>query len=68
MFSVDRRSIDVTGDKNAKTAVFVIFDIFGFFPQTQQGADIIATTGNHLVSQSPPYFTPRRAPSCMTAR
>lgn len=45
----------VTGDKNAKTAVLVIFDIFGFYPQTLQGADIIAAAGNHLVVM-PDYF------------
>lgn len=33
----------VTGDKNAKTGLLVVYDIFGFFPQTLQGADILAT-------------------------
>jgi len=33
----------VTGDKNAKSALLVVYDIFGFFPQTLQGADILAT-------------------------
>ena len=32
-----------TGDKNAKSAILIIYDIFGFFPQTLQGADILAT-------------------------
>lgn len=40
---------DITGDKDAKTAVMIIFDIFGFVPQIIQGADIIAAGGNHLV-------------------
>ncbi|RMX98948.1 hypothetical protein D0868_09804 [Hortaea werneckii] len=31
-----------TGPKNAKSALLVIYDIFGFFPQTLQGADILA--------------------------
>ncbi|KAL0631268.1 hypothetical protein Q9L58_009867 [Maublancomyces gigas] len=39
----------VTGDKDAKTAVIAVFDIFGFTPQIIQGADIIAAGGNHLV-------------------
>lgn len=30
------------GDKSSSTVVINIFDIFGFYPQTQQGADIIA--------------------------
>jgi len=35
-------SPDVTGPSDADTAIFVIYDIFGFFPQTIQGADILA--------------------------
>ncbi|CAK3957970.1 AIM2 family [Lecanosticta acicola] len=31
-----------TGPKDAKTAILVVYDIFGFFPQTLQGADILA--------------------------
>ncbi|KAF2721741.1 alpha/beta-hydrolase [Polychaeton citri CBS 116435] len=31
-----------TGPKDAKKALLVIYDIFGFFPQTIQGADILA--------------------------
>jgi hypothetical protein len=31
-----------TGPKDATSALLVIFDIFGFFPQTLQGADILA--------------------------
>lgn len=30
------------GNEASKTVVVAIFDIFGYFPQTQQGADIIA--------------------------
>jgi dienelactone hydrolase len=33
---------DVTGDSSAKHAILIIYDIFGFFPQTIQGADILA--------------------------
>ena len=31
-----------TGSSEAKTGLLVIYDIFGFFPQTIQGADILA--------------------------
>ncbi|KKZ59921.1 carboxymethylenebutenolidase [[Emmonsia] crescens] len=34
----------VTGPENATEAILVIYDIFGFFPQTVQGADIMATS------------------------
>ncbi|KAL7269227.1 hypothetical protein RUND412_008122 [Rhizina undulata] len=44
----------VTGPRDAKTGVLVVYDIFGFFPQTIQGADIIASAG-HLVVM-PDYF------------
>jgi dienelactone hydrolase len=32
----------VTGPSNAESAILVIYDIFGFFPQIIQGADILA--------------------------
>ena len=35
-------SLDSTGPKEAKQGLLVIYDIFGFFPQTIQGADILA--------------------------
>ncbi|KAF9879390.1 dienelactone hydrolase [Colletotrichum karsti] len=34
----------VTGPSDAKKAIVVTYDIFGFFPQTLQGADILATS------------------------
>jgi len=34
----------VTGPSTASKALFVIFDIFGYFPQTIQGADILSTS------------------------
>jgi dienelactone hydrolase len=34
--------LDVTGPKDAKQGILVVYDIFGFFPQTLQGADIMA--------------------------
>lgn len=33
-----------TGPADAKRAILIIYDIFGFFPQTLQGADILATS------------------------
>ncbi|RMZ86434.1 hypothetical protein DV736_g6336, partial [Chaetothyriales sp. CBS 134916] len=32
----------VTGPSDADTAILLLYDIFGFFPQTLQGADILA--------------------------
>ncbi|KAF4551811.1 Dienelactone hydrolase-like protein 3 [Elsinoe fawcettii] len=32
-----------TGASGAKTGILVVYDIFGYFPQTIQGADILAT-------------------------
>jgi len=36
--------VDVTGPASAKNAILVVYDIFGYFPQTLQGADILATS------------------------
>lgn len=33
----------VTGPADATRAILIVYDIFGFFPQTLQGADILAT-------------------------
>ncbi|KAF2839867.1 alpha/beta-hydrolase [Patellaria atrata CBS 101060] len=33
----------VTGPEDAPTALLIIYDIFGFYPQTLQGADILAS-------------------------
>lgn len=40
-----------TGPSSAEKGILVIFDIFGFFPQTLQGADILSAHGaeNHRV-------------------
>jgi len=40
--TVDGLKTYVTGDSSAKHAIFVIYDIFGFYPQTLQGSDILA--------------------------
>ncbi|EGD85111.1 hypothetical protein H112_08834 [Trichophyton rubrum D6] len=34
----------VTGPETATEAILVVYDIFGFFPQTLQGADIMSTS------------------------
>jgi len=39
---IDGLKTYATGPSDAKTAILVIYDIFGFFPQTIQGADILA--------------------------
>lgn len=33
---------DQTGDSSAKSGILIVYDIFGFYPQTIQGADILA--------------------------
>ena len=33
---------DVTGPSSATSAIFIVYDIFGFSPQALQGADILA--------------------------
>jgi len=40
--TVDGMKTYATGPSNAKSALIVVYDIFGFFPQTLQGADILA--------------------------
>jgi dienelactone hydrolase len=37
-------TVDATGPKDAKQGILVAYDIFGFFDQTLQGADILAYT------------------------
>ncbi|KAI0385156.1 hypothetical protein F5Y04DRAFT_206610 [Hypomontagnella monticulosa] len=45
----------VTGPNDATKGIISIFDIFGYFPQTVQGADILATSDH---SQSYKLFMP----------
>ncbi|ORY18716.1 Alpha/Beta hydrolase protein [Clohesyomyces aquaticus] len=40
--TVDGLKTYATGPKDAKQAILIVYDIFGFFPQTIQGADILA--------------------------
>ena len=46
---------DVTGPVSAKKAILVIYDIFGFFPQTIQGADVLAASQEYQVFM-PDFF------------
>ncbi|EJD04229.1 uncharacterized protein FOMMEDRAFT_19489 [Fomitiporia mediterranea MF3/22] len=47
----------VTGPPTSSIAIVNVFDIFGFWPQTQQGADILAQTLNARVVM-PDFFAP----------
>lgn len=38
--------IDVTGSPSARKAIVHVYDLFGYSPQTYQGADILATKGS----------------------
>ncbi|KAF9023417.1 hypothetical protein BDZ89DRAFT_1102696 [Hymenopellis radicata] len=53
----DFQKVYVTGPATSDNAIVCIFDIFGFFPQTQQGADIVASTLNTTVYM-PDFFEP----------
>ncbi|KAB8227862.1 hypothetical protein BDV23DRAFT_159852 [Aspergillus alliaceus] len=46
----------VTGPENASKAILVIYDIFGFFDQTIQGADILATANSQKYRVFMPDF------------
>lgn len=62
-FSIDRLEFqtnhtpttDVTGPKDASKGLFVVYDIFGYFPQTLQGADILSKQLNAVVVM-PDFF------------
>jgi dienelactone hydrolase len=47
--------IDVTGPSDASKAIFVVYDIFGYFDQTVQGADLLAHSGKYQVFM-PDFF------------
>jgi hypothetical protein len=38
---------DVTGPTGAEKGIIVIFDVFGYYPQTLQGSDILSTSNDH---------------------
>ncbi|KAK7962560.1 dienelactone hydrolase [Apiospora aurea] len=44
----------VTGPNDASKGVLVIYDIFGYFPQTLQGADIMSSSDDHQKYKVPP--------------
>jgi len=52
----DFKKVYVTGE-STDTAIVCVYDIFGYFPQTQQGADIIASTLKTVVYM-PDFFEP----------
>ncbi|KAK0245904.1 Alpha/Beta hydrolase protein [Armillaria nabsnona] len=54
------QKVYITGPSTSENAIVAIFDIFGFFPQTQQGADILASTLNTTVYM-PDFFEPDSA-------
>lgn len=47
----------ITGAPSSNTALVAVYDIFGFFPQTQQGADALAQALNARVYM-PDFFEP----------
>ena len=49
---------DVTGPPTASKALLYIFDIFGYYPQSLQGADILSTSDSHAQYQvfMPDFF------------
>ncbi|KAH8601365.1 dienelactone hydrolase family protein-like protein [Bisporella sp. PMI_857] len=53
----------VTGPSSASKAILVIYDIFGYFPQTIQGADILSTSDSHAQYQVfiPDFFEGKSA-------
>lgn len=53
-----KNPIDVTGPPTASKALLFIFDIFGFYPQSLQGADILSTSDSHAQYQvfMPDFF------------
>lgn len=55
---VPNAEADVTGPSDASKAILLIYDIFGYFPQTIQGADILATSGkdHHYQVFIPDFF------------
>jgi hypothetical protein len=47
---------DVTGSPTSKKAILLVYDIFGFFPQTIQGADLLAEMGDGWQVFMPDFF------------
>lgn len=51
----DFDEIYITGKPNGKTAIICVFDIFAYYPQTLQGADILAESTGTIVYM-PDFF------------
>ncbi|EAU92634.2 dienelactone hydrolase [Coprinopsis cinerea okayama7 len=56
----DYKRVYTTGPEKSENAIVCVFDIFGFFPQTLQGADIIADSLKTTVYM-PDFFEPEEA-------
>lgn len=56
----DFKKVYIVGPEKTKRALVCVFDIFGYWPQTQQGADILAKTLNAKVFM-PDFFEPHKA-------
>jgi len=56
----DFNKVYITGPDSSDNAIVCVYDIFGYFPQTQQGADIIASTLKTKVYM-PDFFEPAAA-------
>ncbi|KAJ7071488.1 Alpha/Beta hydrolase protein [Mycena amicta] len=54
------QKVYVTGEANSSAnAIICVYDIFGFFPQTEQGADMLASSLNTAVYM-PDFFEPNQ--------
>ncbi|TDL28889.1 hypothetical protein BD410DRAFT_781450 [Rickenella mellea] len=51
------KKVYVTGPETSSITIVAVYDIFGFKPQTQQGADMLATSMNATVVM-PDFFEP----------
>jgi len=49
-------NLDVVGSPTAKKALLFVYDIFGYLPQTLQGADILATSPEGYQVFIPDFF------------
>ncbi|KAF9454996.1 dienelactone hydrolase [Macrolepiota fuliginosa MF-IS2] len=53
----DFKRVYVTGPPKSENAIVCVYDIFGFFPQTQQGADMLSSALKTTVYM-PDFFEP----------
>jgi hypothetical protein len=52
------KQVDETGSSKAKNAILLIYDIFGMYPQTIQGADILASSITEISGVPTKVFMP----------